>query len=135
MEIRVPHDLSSRLIDETRSRRGRESVVFALVSSASAGDRNLVLVRDLRGLPDSAYINDARHGAKWGGNSMFPILSEAMERKLGVVMFHTHGTGRVRLSRDDEDSAKNLLPRFQNLIPERPHGSVVFGPDTAPACS
>jgi len=37
----------------------------------------------------------------------------------------------VRLSDDDRRSAGELLPVFQNLIPARPHGSVVFGKDHA----
>lgn len=63
---------------------------------------------------------------------MLPILNEALAQKLGVVMFHTHGgSGTVGLSDDDRESANRLLPTFENLIPERPHGSIVFNDRTA----
>jgi hypothetical protein len=35
------------------------------------------------------------------------------------------------MSRDDLDSARQLLPKFQLIAPNRPHGSVVFGTDSA----
>jgi hypothetical protein len=35
------------------------------------------------------------------------------------------------MSRDDRDSAEQLLPKFQAVIPDRPHGSIVVGPDSA----
>src|SRR4051812_7856912 len=118
VEIRVPYHLVPALQDGVRFRRGRESVVFGLVSSARV-DRGYVLnVRSIEALPDDAYIDDPRHGAKWSGNSMFPILNRALERKLGVVMFHTHGgSGLSGLSGDDRGSATRLLPTFENLIP------------------
>jgi hypothetical protein len=37
--------------------------------------------------------------------------------------------GAVVLSPDDRQSARQLLPLFQNLLPKRPHGSVVFSAD------
>lgn len=132
LEVRVPYHLVPALLDGVQYRHGRESVVFGLVSDARVAGRHLLLVRSIHSLPDGAYVPDAQHGAKWSGGAMFPILNHALDQKLGVVMFHTHGgSGRVGLSTDDLQSAHRLLPTFENLIPERPHGSVVFNQTSA----
>jgi len=63
---------------------------------------------------------------------MIPILNDAMAQNLGVVIFHAHDhSGPVGLSDDDLRSARDLLPRFQNLLPGRAHASVVIGRDSA----
>ncbi len=127
LEIRVPYHLVSNLLEGVTHSSGRESAVFGLVSSARVGASHLLLVRSIHPLPDNAYVDDPRHRAKWSGCAMLPILNKALAQKLGVVIFHTHGgSNRVDLSSDDRQSAERLLPTFQNLVPDRPHGSVVF---------
>jgi molybdopterin-synthase adenylyltransferase len=131
IEVRVPYHLVTTLTDGVAFRSGHESVVFALVGSARVGGRYLLTVRSIHQLPEEAYVNDPRHGAKWSGASMLPILNQALEQKLGVLMLHTHGGGGLSdLSDDDRQSADRLLPTFENLIPERPHGSIVFNENT-----
>jgi molybdopterin/thiamine biosynthesis adenylyltransferase len=61
---------------------------------------------------------------------MIPLLNEALAAGLGVVLFHAHAsTGPVNLSGDDRQSACRLLPVFQNLLPGRPHASIVLSDD------
>jgi hypothetical protein len=57
---------------------------------------------------------------------MFPLMEAAMERGLGIVIFHAHDhAGLPGLSRDDLQSADKLIPMFQKRVPTRPHGTVV----------
>jgi molybdopterin-synthase adenylyltransferase len=57
---------------------------------------------------------------------MFPLMEAAMERGLGIVIFHAHDhAGLPGLSRDDLQSAEKLIPMFQKRVPTRPHGTVV----------
>lgn len=61
---------------------------------------------------------------------MLPVLNAALAAQCGVVAIHSHPhTGPVSLSGDDLQSAGRLLPAFENVIPDRPHGSVVLGTD------
>jgi hypothetical protein len=63
---------------------------------------------------------------------MVPLLAKAADEGLGIVMFHVHaGRGTPSLSATDLRSAERLLPVFQEQVPERPHGSVVFSDDGA----
>jgi molybdopterin/thiamine biosynthesis adenylyltransferase len=133
LQLRIPAGLSTSLRDaiERPSPMG-ESVVFGLIASAETESRSLLLLREVVVLAESDYIADRRHGAKWSGRSMLPMLNRALEKRLGVLILHSHGSSDpVSLSDDDLHSARNLLPRFQNLMPGRPHGSIVFGHSTA----
>lgn len=90
------------------------------------------MVRDLIFPLPTAFERAANHGAKWSGAFNIALLNEALAKGLGIVIFHYHpGSGRVRLSRDDEQSARQLLAAFQMVAPGRPHGSVVLGETSA----
>lgn len=127
IQVRIASDLSRRLIEGISQPGTREAVVFGLASHASTSTRELVLVRELVIPPESAFLPSAGHGARWSGAFSIELLNRALHRKLGVFIFHAHSGDRtVRMSGDDLGSARELLPRFQTVIPERPHGSVVF---------
>jgi len=62
---------------------------------------------------------------------MIELLNQALKKKLGLFIFHAHpNVTNVSMSRDDLSSADDLLPRFQLVFPDRPHGSVVFGSES-----
>lgn len=131
VQLRVPRQLWPRLSAEMSRRRPHEGVVFGLVSHASVNGRSLVLVRDLVVPPESAFLPSNGHGARWSGAFSIELLNRAMEKNLGIFIFHSHGGGRkVRLSEGDLSSAGELLPRYQMMAPDRPHGSVVFASES-----
>lgn len=130
IEIRFPASLLGPLREGIAWTKTRESVVFALVRHAALMDRVVLLVRDLVRLPDADYISATGHGAAWSGAAMVPVLNAALAAHCGVVAIHSHPhVGPVSLSGDDLRSAGRLLPAFENVIPDRPHGSVVLGTD------
>lgn len=130
IQIRVPARIDGDLKEAVKPTGHRESIAFALVSHARTRHGLLVLVRKVVSLPPEAYVATADHGAKWKGEAMLPILNEALATNSGIVLFHVHQPrGAVGLSSDDRQSARQLLPVFQNLLPNRPHGSVVFSAD------
>lgn len=127
VELRIPRHLWERLWDEVRRPCTYEPVVFGLVSHSETSERTVVLVRDIVVPPPTAFTPTTRHGAMWTGAYNISLLNEALDRGLGILIFHYHGGGRVRMSQDDEQSARQLLPAFQMVVPGRPHGSVVLG--------
>jgi molybdopterin/thiamine biosynthesis adenylyltransferase len=132
IEIRVPAAAADALREIVVAANDREAAGFALVSHAWSNGKALVLVRKVFSLADAAYVPSHNHGAKWQGGAMVPIINDALSGNFGIMIFHTHNhSGLVRLSDDDRRSACELLPVFQNLVPARPHGSVVFGKDHA----
>jgi ThiF family len=128
VEVRIPRNVWARLWEEVRRPAPYEPVVFGLVSHAQTADGILVLVRDIIVPPTTAFVQSTAHGAKWSGAYNISLLNAALEHGLGILIFHYHaGTDQVKMSRDDEQSARQLLPVFQTIAPQRPHGSVVLG--------
>lgn len=132
VQLRVPSHLWDRLWDEIRRPCEHEPVVFGLASHSQTPNRTLVLVQDLVIPPATAFVRAAGHGAKWAGVYNIALLNQALERRLGILILHYHPGGAcVRLSEDDDASARQLLPAFQMVAPGRPHGSIVLGDSSA----
>ena len=127
LQIRIPKGVGQRLFKEVIRHGPREPVVFGLVTHASTATKEIVLVRDIRIPPEDAYLPSLGHGARWSGRYMIDLLNEATATRCGLLIFHFHGGSAVRMSSDDSESARQLLPKFQVIVPNRPHGSVVLG--------
>ncbi len=127
VELRVPLGLGESLQEIIYRGGTHEYVAFGLVSHARLGGRDTLLLRRALPLPEEAYRNDHEHGAAWRGMAMVPVIDEAMNEGLGIIVFHAHPhRGRPNLSSDDHASAERLLPMFRQRVPSRPHGSIVL---------
>lgn len=128
IQVRVPCNFAGRLIEGIYRPGPREAVVFGFISHARTASRDLILLRDLVVPPESAFLPSRGHGARWSGAYMVELLNRALAQQLGLFIFHAHpGSTTVAMSHDDLASAGELLPRFQLVLPQRPHGSIVFG--------
>jgi hypothetical protein len=126
IELRIPFGLGETLQEQIYRPGQHEYVVFGLVSHSTRRGSTLLFVRQLIPLRESDYVPNAAHGAMWRGSAMFPLMEAAMERGLGIVIFHAHDhAGLPGLSHDDLQSADKLIPMFQKRVPTRPHGTVV----------
>lgn len=127
VELRIPFGLGECLQEHIYQSGRHEYVVFGLVSHSARRGSTTLYVRQLIPLQESDYVPNAAHGAMWRGSAMFPVMEAAMERGLGIVIFHAHDhIGPPGLSRDDLQSADKLIPMFQKRVPARPHGTVVI---------
>jgi len=127
IELRVPLGLGETLQDTVYKKSAHEYVAFGLVRHAYLGGRETLLLRRVVPLPDSAYRKTHSHGAMWSGAAMAPVICQAVDENLGIVIFHAHQhEGIPQLSRDDRASADQLLPVFRQRVPTRPHGSIVL---------
>jgi hypothetical protein len=126
-ELRIPFRLGEVLQEHIYRQGSHEHVIFGLVSHSTRGNSTLLLLRDLIPLREPDYIPNPEHGASWRGSAMFPVMEAAMERGLGILIFHAHDhAGLPALSRDDLQSADKLIPMFRKRVATRPHGTVVF---------
>ena len=127
VELRIPFGLGESLQKHIYRLGWHEYVVFGLVSHSAQRGSTTLHLRQLIPLQESDYIPDTTHGAAWRGSAMFPVMEAAIERGLGIVIFHAHDhIGLPGLSRDDLQSADRLIPMFQKRVPTRPHGTVVI---------
>ena len=119
VELRLPLGLGHRLHQTVFARGEHEYVGFCLVSHVEVNGVLVLLVREVKTLEEREYLDNAAHGASWRGTSMLPVVDEAMRRDLGVVLVHSHASGRPpRLSTDDLHSAARLIPFFQRRVPD-----------------
>jgi hypothetical protein len=126
IELRIPFGLGETLQGHIYRPGQHEYVVFGLVSHSTRRGSTLLFLRHLIPLRESDYVPNAAHGAMWRGSAMFPVMEAAMDRGLGIVIFHAHDhAGLPGLSRDDLQSADKLIPMFQKRVAARPHGTVV----------
>ena len=127
VEIRVPLGQGELLLDTVYREGMHEYVAFGLVSHARHNGHTTLLLRHVIPLHENQYLSTFQHGAAWRGTAMVPIIGQAVDEGLGIVLFHAHlHNGPPRLSRDDVASAERLLPLFRQRVPTRPHGSVVL---------
>jgi hypothetical protein len=127
VELRVPLGLGEILQEIVYRQGAHEYVAFGLVSYADLGGRDTLLLRRVLPLPEEAYLSTPGHGAAWRGLAMVPVIEQAVNEGLGIIVFHAHAhNGCPSLSGDDHASADRLLPMFQQRVPTRPHGSVVL---------
>lgn len=127
IEIRVPLGQGELLLDTVFREGTHEFVAFGLVSHAQVDARTVLLLRHVLPLHESQYLPTFQHGAAWRGTAMVPIIGQAVDEGLGIILFHAHlHDGPPKLSYDDMASAKRLLPMFRQRVPARPHGSVVL---------
>lgn len=130
VQLRLCGDVFRSLMAEIQRGAKREAVAFGLVSHGTILGSHVLPVQRLIIPPERAFLPSAGHGAKWSGAYTIELLNEAASKQLGICIFHYHGGTRVGLSLDDKGSALELLPKFQLIIPNRPHGSVVLGTDS-----
>ena len=127
VELRVPLSLGEALLNAVFRPGRHEYVALGLVSHAALGGRDVLFLRHLFDLPESAYRESAAHGAAWSGAAMVPAITLAVEETLGIIILHAHPhKGPPTLSEDDRRSAGRLVPMFRARVPWRPHGSVVL---------
>lgn len=132
VQIRVPSNLATKLRAILSEQRiDHEPVVFGLATSAATSTRDLVLIRKLIVAPESSFIKTPSHGAKWTGTFNIELLNRCVEDSTGLVILHRHSGRNVGLSDDDRRSATTLIPYFQSAVPQRFHGSIVLGDDSA----
>lgn len=107
--------------------RGCERSVLALIGLAKTTDHDCILVRQVVPIPDEAYF-PMREGAAWSPLVTGQALSQGMRLGAGLLLIHAHpGSKAPRLSITDHVSFQTLLPRCIDLLPNRPHGSIVLG--------
>jgi molybdopterin-synthase adenylyltransferase len=92
-------------------------------------ESSTILLRSVHAIPDEDYIRTPE-GSAWNHRFTAQVLSCAMKDRLGLLLIHSHPrSSSPTLSPVDFQSFRSLLARCIDLIPLRPHGSVVLGGD------
>jgi len=106
-----------------------ERSVLALTGISRVGNRTSILIRRVITIPDDSYFPTAE-GSAWSPSVTTAALTEGMRLRAGLLLVHAHpGSRTPDLSGTDQNSLETLLPRCIDVIPKRPHGSIVLGTD------
>lgn len=112
---------------------GRESVAFALCSTACGPDRTRLLVREIISLPDSAYLGRAIDEVAWSTRPLIPLLGRIESEGLSLIKCHSHPGGSTKFSNLDDESDRGLLSACYQWNSSGLHGSLVLSDRDAAA--
>lgn len=111
---------------------GRERAAFLFVRPSMTADCVRLLVTGWWEVPDAALIGHDDRGLRWSADFNVQVLGEAISRRGGVVLIHSHGALGAYFSVTDSKVAASLMPPFSRLLASAV-GSVVLGEKGAAA--
>lgn len=140
VEVRFTGDLWRTMVQDLvrPHSHAEERVGFGVGRTATYPDGNSgVLLTGYRPIPDAHYEVDPEVGARLGPEALTWAMQEAYrgrETRTGLFHVHRHDhKGETWLSRTDALEIPKLIPGFQSVSPQAPHGFLVLSRDHASA--
>lgn len=111
-----------------------ERVGFASGRLASLADQgHLILLTHYHSIPDDKYLRDDTVGARIGPEAMtwaMEAVYHGRRAREGIFHVHLHGhRGLTRMSGVDRNEIPKLMPGFQSVGREAPHGFIILSLD------
>jgi hypothetical protein len=107
----------------------RVGFCFGRLGSAEGTDK-IVLLNRYHPVPDEQYVYDPTVGARIGADTMTWAMQEVYRGRAsneGIFHVHLHGhLGETRMSVTDSRELPRLIPGFQSVGREAPHGIIIF---------
>jgi hypothetical protein len=134
--IKLTGLLHSQMLDDLRRRHpfAAERVGFASgrLGTLQDGGR-LVLLTRYQSIPDDQYIDDPTVGARIGSEAITNAMQSAYfgrQAQEGVFHVHLHGHhGKTGMSHTDQREIPPLIPGFQSVGRQAPHGIIILSLD------
>jgi molybdopterin/thiamine biosynthesis adenylyltransferase len=98
-------------------------------------DNTVLLVHEVIPVPDTGLLHKGGAGLTIDPDFMMPIIKKCLYSNLSIILTHSHpfsGT-HVGFSGIDDFGESVLIPKFQERVPDVPHGAIVFGRDSIAA--
>lgn len=132
VEIKLTGHLYKEIIEDlTRLHPfAAERVGFVLGRSSSFKDGRLLILTRYHSVPDDEYIEDPRVGARIGRSSLTWAMQAVYHgRPIREGIFHVHlhhHKGETKMSSVDVCEIPKLIPGFQSVGREAPHGIIIL---------
>ena len=109
----------------------KERVGFTFGRLGSApDDRKIILLNRYHSIPDEEYVRDPSVGARIGPAALtwaMQAIYHGRSANEGLFHVHMHGNiGEPRMSVTDSRELPKLIPGFQSVGPDAPHGIIIF---------
>lgn len=133
IDIRLTGVLYSQIIRDLMRAHpfAAERVGFVVGRMGSrANEDKIILLNRYHSIPDNQYIDDASVGARIGSAALtwaMQAVYYGREGREGIFHVHIHDhAGEPRLSAVDRRDIPALIPGFQSVGREAPHGLIVL---------
>lgn len=128
LEVRISGPLFERVRAHVEDFSQGEESGFLLCGIARLEERDILLARDWRPVPDAlASRFEAGSVLSWPASFNSDVLAEAVEIDCTPVLVHSHGAGVPRFSEDDRRRERGIFPTFSRILGGVPTGSIVLG--------
>jgi molybdopterin/thiamine biosynthesis adenylyltransferase len=124
--------IAAGLFDDVRSHVERfgngEEAGFLICSLSRLDDRDVLLAREWRPIPDSAIERNA-HGSvlSWSAQFNSDVLQHAVDLDATALLIHSHGSPTPEFSGDDRAKERALFSAFSRILDPLPTGTVLLG--------
>jgi molybdopterin/thiamine biosynthesis adenylyltransferase len=130
IEIRFREELFDQLQSHLRlPNHHDEEGALLLAHQAQLGEDFVLVVNELIKVPDSGFIHKGPGGLTINPEFLAPVIKHARVEGMCVILTHSHpfSDQHVRFSAIDDAGEETLMPKLQERIPDRVHGTMVFG--------
>ncbi len=134
--IKLTGTLHKEMLDDLRRRHpfAAERVGFATGRLGTLRDSGrLVLLTRYHSIPDDQYIDDPTVGARIGSDAITNAMQHAYfgrQTREGVFHVHLHGHhGKTGMSYTDQHEIPPMIPGFQSVGRQAPHGIIILSFD------
>jgi len=106
-----------------------EEAAFLLAGTSEAGDQLNFLIRKVVVVPNDALLYKGPSGLGINPDFISIGLKECRQKNLSLILAHSHPftSRRVGFSGIDDYGETQLFPKIQQRVPNRHHGTMVFG--------
>lgn len=134
--VKLTGVLYGEMFDDLRCRHpfAAERVGFATGRLGTLqDDGRLVILTGYQSIPDDQYIDDPSVGARIGSEAITNAMQTAYfgrQAREGVFHVHLHGhCGATGMSRTDQREIPAMIPGFQSVGRQAPHGIIILSLD------
>lgn len=111
-----------------RSGCADEEAAFLVGGTTETSDQLNFLIRKVVLVPNDALLSKGPAGLKINPDFISVVLKECRQNDFSLILAHSHpfSNTRVAFSRIDDYGESQLLPKVQQRVPNKHHGTMVF---------
>jgi molybdopterin/thiamine biosynthesis adenylyltransferase len=108
---------------------GGEEAAFLICGTAETPDSINFLIREIVPVPKNGFRHKGQAGLIIDPDFIMPLLKRCKYENLSIILAHSHpfSDAHVDFSFIDDDGENILMPKIQERIPDRHHGTLVMG--------
>lgn len=107
-----------------------ENAAYLLCRESCTENERRLIVKEIAEVNDTHYTKREKFGLSIMSQSYTSVAKKASLNNYVIVFAHSHPEGCSEYSSEDDNEEAKLLEFFDDIIPDKPHGTVVLTKDT-----